>query len=536
MASLPHAQPRAAICVRVSSQGQELDGTSLETQEAACRRYAGERGYTIDERHVYREVHTGADLHERGRMTDLRAAARAGEIGIVVCHAVDRLSRNQAHLYIVAEELEGAGIRLEFVTEDFEDSAVGKFIRSAKAFAAEVEREKFGERARRGKMARVRAGKLMHGKAPLYGYDWTDDSKGRLVVNPITAPVVRRIFREGAAGRPLRSVAAGLSADGIPAPRGGPIRDFVVVGRILHNGAYRGEAFAYRARYERLPGSHRSRRIPLPPEEWIPLPAGTIPELVDEVTFAAVQERLRLNKQHSPRRTLDPEAYLLRGGYVRCGYCGYAMVVHRKSRGTRYECVMRSRSSGLCVQFGISTRVLDAAVWSRVEAVLTHPELIATQLQRLRQDDPSEADLSAVERALSEIGRKLANLTRSLALFDNQEAAAPVVAEMEALRGQQRALEAEHEAIRARRAGWEAGQKRLADLESWCRGVAARLGDLSYQQRRLALDALGVQIQVWKSDHTPRYAITASIPLGDGAAAQTGQDSMLYVASQKASS
>ena len=79
-----------------------------------------------------------------------------------------------------------------------------------------------------------------------------------------------------------------------------------MVGKILGNSAYKGEAFAFRARYERVPGSNRKRRIPLPPEEWVPLPSGTIPPLVDEAMFAAVQERLTLNKQRSPRRTHNP--------------------------------------------------------------------------------------------------------------------------------------------------------------------------------------------------------------------------------------
>src|SRR4051812_40272780 len=123
---------RAAIYCRVSSSQQEQDGTSLESQEQRCRRHAAERGFIVDEAHVYREVYSGAVLHERPKLTDLRQQAREGAFSAVICYAVDRLSRNQAHLYIVAEELEGNGVRLEFVTEDFEDSAVGKFIRSAK--------------------------------------------------------------------------------------------------------------------------------------------------------------------------------------------------------------------------------------------------------------------------------------------------------------------------------------------------------------------------------------------------------------------
>ncbi|MDP8922556.1 MAG: recombinase family protein [Chloroflexota bacterium] len=401
------------------------------------------------------------------------------------------------------------------MTEDFEDSAVGKFIRSAKAFAAEVEREKFRERSMRGKLARVLAGKLMHGKTPLYGYAWTDDSKGRLTIDPVTVGVVRRIFTEAANGRPLRSIARALDEDRIPTPRGAKVWDFVAIGRLLHNPAYVGEAYAFRQRYERVPGASRSRRIHLPPEEWTRLPDGTIPPIVSREIFEAVQARLALNKVRSPRRTIDREAYLLRGGFVRCGYCGYTMVVHHKLRTVAYTCTKRSRSTGTCTHHGISTRILDASVWARVESVLTQPEVIAAELERLRSSDPTEGDLNAVDRGLVEIKRKLGNLSQALAMFNDAEAAAPVVAEIENLRGQQRRLEAEREAVVVRRAGWEEGQRRLADLQAWCRHVSTRLSELTYDQKRLALEALGVQVRVWRTDHEPRYEITAQFHLDD---------------------
>jgi site-specific DNA recombinase len=99
----------AAIYVRVSSAGQEQDGTNLDTQEAACRAYAHQHGCSVADAHVFREVYSGADLHERPRLGELRRAAREGEVQAVICYAVDRLSRNQAHLYIIAEEFEQAG-------------------------------------------------------------------------------------------------------------------------------------------------------------------------------------------------------------------------------------------------------------------------------------------------------------------------------------------------------------------------------------------------------------------------------------------
>ena len=245
---------RAAIYVRVSSAHQEQDGTSLESQEERCRNDAAERGLTVDETNVYREVYSGAVLHERPQLTALRQEARDGAFSAVICYAVDRLSRNQAHLYIVAEELEGTGVRLEFVTEDFEDSAVGKFIRSAKAFAAEVEREKFRERSMRGKVARVQSGKLMHGKTPLYGYDWTDNSKRPAGDQPRTGRRVRRMFAESVEGKPLRAL-RDLSAMTVSQRHVAPSSGLRRHRKDPAQPGLRGRGIdAFRERYERIPG------------------------------------------------------------------------------------------------------------------------------------------------------------------------------------------------------------------------------------------------------------------------------------------
>jgi len=55
---------RAAIYVRVSTKGQEDDGSSLGTQEQACRAYAVDHGYNVVD--VYR-THTAARSIASGR-------------------------------------------------------------------------------------------------------------------------------------------------------------------------------------------------------------------------------------------------------------------------------------------------------------------------------------------------------------------------------------------------------------------------------------------------------------------------------------
>jgi hypothetical protein len=106
------------------------------------------------------------------------------------------------------------------VTESFEDSAVGRFIRSAKAFAAEVEHEKIKERTGHGRVARAHSGKLIPGWKALYGYRWADDAGGRYVTAEPEATVVRRIFAASAQGQGLVAIAAELMREGVPTPSG----------------------------------------------------------------------------------------------------------------------------------------------------------------------------------------------------------------------------------------------------------------------------------------------------------------------------
>ena len=90
---------------------------------------------------------------------------------MIVAYAVDRLSRSQNHIGILFDEFETSGVTLAFVTERFEDTAGGRFILAARAFIAEVEREKIAERTMRGKEERARSGRIPQATGRgMYGY------------------------------------------------------------------------------------------------------------------------------------------------------------------------------------------------------------------------------------------------------------------------------------------------------------------------------------------------------------------------------
>src|SRR5215213_8096000 len=249
-----HQPGTVHIYCRVSSAGQE-DNTSLDTQEAACRAWAAER--TLPVASVAREVWSGGDRH-RPELDAMLDRLIPGDT--VLAYALDRLSRSQVDTVIIIDRIEGAGASLALVTEDFERSATGTFLRNAKAFVAELEREKIKERTGRGRRERAVSGKLLPGAYPPFGMQWADAARTRLVLDLDTAPVVRTIFTLALEGLSLRTIAARLERDGILSPAGNSRWCATSVRHILTRPVYTGSQVAFRERLTRRPDGGRLRR------------------------------------------------------------------------------------------------------------------------------------------------------------------------------------------------------------------------------------------------------------------------------------
>ncbi len=86
-----------------------------------------------------------------------------------------------------------------------------------------------------------------------------------------------------------------------------------------------------------------------------------------------------------------------------------------------------------------------------------------------------------------------------------------MLAELTVLTERKRQLLDERGQVTRRREAWAQAQANLHDLVGWCRTVAANLGDLTYEQKRMALDVLGFGVRLFRADHEPRYVITANL-------------------------
>src|SRR5947199_8906170 len=84
-----------------------------------------------------------------------------------------RLARYASEQFAVIEHLKRYNVRVESITEKFEDTAEGRLLMSIQGFLGEVEANKIKIRTSRGKHHRAKQALLGQGN-PCYGYKWAD--------------------------------------------------------------------------------------------------------------------------------------------------------------------------------------------------------------------------------------------------------------------------------------------------------------------------------------------------------------------------
>ena len=331
---------KAAIYARVSTDKQGRDQT-VDSQLDALRRWATAHGHELKDDHVYiDEGYSGARL-DRPALDRLRDAAREGEFDVLGVYSPDRLARRYAYQVLLLEELRKAACDVEFIERPISDDPHDQLLLQIQGAIAEYERAVLGERFRRGKLQKARAGQWIAGQAP-YGYRYVpnrDGVPGHLEVDEAEAEVVRMLYRWLIDERmTVRQILKRLAA-GPWRPRNGKrLWSNSVVHRILSDPLYAGTAYANRhvlvaPRRPRSAGPRAGLptcRKPRPREEWIPIP---VPAIIDAATYQDASEQLARNSALSFRNNTRNE-YLLRC-LLTCRTCGLAMCGVTTQRGRR---------------------------------------------------------------------------------------------------------------------------------------------------------------------------------------------------------
>ena len=395
---------RVAVYVRVSTQEQAVEGTSLEHQSEQLISYCKSRGWQVIQKYVD-PGYTGKDANRPG-LESLLADANLGLFDKVVVYRMDRLARNLRLLLELEDKLKGNDVSFHSVSETFDTStANGRHFLQMLGMVGEWERETIIERTKAGRLQRYNEGRWGPGNPP-YGYDYSRETK-KLIVNDAEARIVRRIFEEYATGKSMVRIANTLNDEKIP-PRGRNGKGWrnTSVRDVLCNPAYKGTQV--------VNIYQNCTRIPKEiPEGAIQI---QLPAIVDATLWGIAQERRNNNKHLQPPRNGQ---WLLQG-LITCGLCGYGFRTEVTHSRRQYGCRGRLKythidGSPRCASPRLDAEWLENQVWSRIEAIINDPNKLESLLKETIESLKNrEADLSAriqpIEQRLALMAEQKARL------------------------------------------------------------------------------------------------------------------------------
>ena len=226
---------KGVIYCRVSSL-EQVEGTSLESQERMCREYAEREG--IEVVGVY--VDKGESAKTADRPEFLKAisfcAQKVNKTEYFLVYKLDRFARNQDDHVAVRTKLKQYGVALRSVTEPIDNTSSGRLMENILSSFAEFDNSIRTERSVNGMKEKLKQGVWVWG-API-GY--MREEKGGIMTASAEAVFVKIAFEEWAKEiHTYKSLATLLYENGFRSKSGKKI-GFQTVQHMLKNHLYYG--------------------------------------------------------------------------------------------------------------------------------------------------------------------------------------------------------------------------------------------------------------------------------------------------------
>lgn len=280
----------AVIYARYSSSGQREE--SIEGQLRECHEFARRNGLTVVGEYIDKALTGRSD-----KRPDFQRMLRDCERGVfkaVICWKTDRFARNRYDSAMYKYKLKKYGVRIFYAKETIPEGPEGIILESVMEGYAEYYSENLSQNVKRGFYDSALELKTLG--QTVIGLRKGPD--GRFEIDPATAPVVRRIFEEYAAGESAKDIYTRLNNEGYRTSRGG-LFNKNSLRRILQN--------------EKYVGVYEFRDIRV---------EDAIPAIVSRELFDKCQ--LMVEKHHRAPAAQRETAFLLTSKLF-CGHCGEPM-------------------------------------------------------------------------------------------------------------------------------------------------------------------------------------------------------------------
>lgn len=309
--------------VRVSTD-EQVQGTSLSTQEKACLEFAKAKGGKLRKENVFRDEGESAKATNRPQLLAMLEYCRQnkGKIEYCIVWKLDRFARNSDDHVLLRSILRKSNVRLVSVTEPIDDTPSGKLMETVLSGFAQFDNEIRTFRTTEGMKKRLEQGGWPH-DAPI-GYIKARSPQGVTTIapHPEMAAKLTMFLETFSTGQYTVRQAADLAYElGIRNGKGGK-RTWQTIENTLKNPIYAGYIQSKYTNGQRFTGLHKP--------------------LITDATFEKNQ-RILAGKQKAFTRS-DEDAYPLRRDFLRCAYCGRFLTASAPKgasgiRYPRYSCM-----------------------------------------------------------------------------------------------------------------------------------------------------------------------------------------------------
>jgi len=400
---------KAAIYARYSSDLQS--DASIEDQVRVCSQKAEKESWSITNCYSDAAI-SGASLMRPGIQALLQAAMN-GEFDIVLCEAMDRLSRDQADIAGIFKRMEFAGVRIITLSE----GEINTMHIGLKGTMNALFLKDLADKTRRGLRGKIEKGKSGGGLS--YGYrvvQHVDQSgeaiKGDREIDTAQADIIRRIFHEyGYLNKSPKAIAAQLNTDNILCPSGKQWGASTINGNrrrgtgLLNNELYIGQLVWNRNRMLKDPETGRRTSRQNPESEWVRQEVSHLRIISDDLWAAAKLRQKKLDEKSSSLAKVRPQ-YLL-SGLIECGRCGGGF---SKINSSRYGCSnAKNKGAAVCTnRKTIAKETLERYVLQGLQSHMLKEDMLdvfceeyVAHMNRLSRDEGAaklrqEQDLTAL--------------------------------------------------------------------------------------------------------------------------------------------
>ena len=398
-------QQITALYCRLSNE-DDLDGesNSIQNQRILLQKYADDHGFT-NIRFFVDDGYTGTNF-SRPAMQEMLSLVEAGQVGTVIVKDMSRFGRDYLQV--------GHYTEIVFPSKNVRFIAINDGVDSERGDSDFTPvRNLFNDFYAKDTSRKVRAvikAKGMRGEhlnRPPYGYLEDPEQKGHWIIDPETAPIVKRIYDLAMQGKGPESIATILEKDKVLMPKAVYNRrhekalpphpynwsDATVVG-ILERMEYTGCTCNFKT-YSK---SYKlKKRITNKPEDTYVV-ENTQEAIVPKELWDRVQE-LRQERHRSLQRA---EREGMFAGIMFCADCGsrlhFATCKSFEGKQDHYVCANYKSGRGECSCHYIREDVLRNIVLERIQSVTAHVRENAEAFQEEWMQSTRKAQDSSIRR------------------------------------------------------------------------------------------------------------------------------------------